>query len=89
MKEKVWLNKKPSSTHYCRPLQSQYQKETKELIRNEDEHLKTEMDRLVEFEVKLEVAEGIPDTTITFKFKLDLTMFDGKVVNALTNTLSS
>ena len=27
--------------------------------------------------------------TITFKFKLDLTMFDGKVVNALTNTLSS
>ena len=89
MNKNVWLNKKPSSTHYCRPLHLQHQKETEELIRNEYELLKAEINRLVKFEVKLEVEEGKPDTTITFKFKLDLTMFDGKVVNALTNTLSS
>ena len=89
MNKNVWLNKKPSSTHYCRPLHLQYQKETEESVRNEYELLKAEINRLVKFEVKLEVEEGKPDTTITFKFKLDLTMFDGKVVNALTNTLSS
>ena len=89
MNKNVWLNKKPSSTHYCRPLHLQYQKETEELIRNKYELLKAKINRLVKFEVKLEVEEGKPDTTITFKFKLDLTMFDGKVVNALTNTLSS
>nr|XP_047140452.1 uncharacterized protein LOC124815720 [Hydra vulgaris] len=85
----IWLNKKPSSTHYCRPLHLQHQKETEQLIRNEYELLKAEMNRLVKFEVKLEVEEGKLGTTITFKFKLDLTMFDAKVVNALTNTLSS
>ena len=89
MNKNVWLNKKPSSTHYCRPLHLQYQKETEELIRNKYELLKAEINRLVKFEVKLEVEEGKPDTTITFKFKLDLTMFDGEVVNALTNTLFS
>lgn len=30
-----WKNPRPSSTHYCRPLQFQYARETKDLIQQE------------------------------------------------------
>ena len=33
----IWHNKKPSSTHFCRPVCQQYKKESNVLIKEEEE----------------------------------------------------
>ncbi|XP_065680193.1 uncharacterized protein LOC124806266 [Hydra vulgaris] len=86
----IWYNKKPSSTHFCRPVCLQYKKETNVLIKEEEERLRIEIQKLEPFVVSLESkpTESSMMTAI-IKYNLDLTMFDGKVINALTSTTSS
>lgn len=75
----LWNNPVPSSPIYCRPLRVIFQKETATLIRSEWESLKAEIDNLV--------------TTHTNNYeihhKIILTMVDGKICQALTNTPSA
>ena len=76
----VWNNAKPSSAHFCRPLHLQYKKESTELSKSEEESINTQIENLVAYTA----LRGVK-----IKFKVDLTMFDGKVINALTDTLST
>ena len=85
----MWLNKKPSSTHYCRPVNLQYKKETAEVSQGEYECLKEEIDVLNDFVIKNGDTECTENVIHKIKYKVDLTMLNGKVVNALTNTKST
>ena len=79
----LWSNTKPNSCHFCRPLSLQYKKETKELSKQEHQLLVKQISELSKFKYEL---NGV---MIEVSAKVDLTMFDGKVVNALTDTLST
>lgn len=75
----MWQNPTPSSPVYCRPLRLQFIKETPNVIRAEYESVTGEIDVLHPY------VEG--NTVV--HHKLILTMVDGKVCQALTNTSSS
>ena len=84
----VWVNQKPSSSHFCRPLQLQYQKETKEVIQAEESRLKNEIDNLEDYRLDMKLSNG-QKVCLSLKYSISITMLDGKAVNALTDTASS
>ena len=84
----VWVNQKPSSSHFCRPLHLQYRKETKETTQMEQERINQEIDVLEDFSIDLIQPNG-EKLNGKIKYKVEMTMLDGKAVNALTNTLST
>ena len=86
--ELIWVNPKPNSSHFCRPLRLQYKKETKEISKSEYESLVHEIEGLEPLKIKISKEEE-ESVEVCIKFKVDCTMFDGKVVNALTETLST
>lgn len=78
----LFENPRPSSTRFCRPLRLQFAKETALLIAAEKASLDSQ------------IAELQPVTVECFgrsalvKFKMLMTMVDGKVCNAVTSTSS-
>ena len=86
--EEIWRNTKQNSSHFCRPLHLQFKKESKELSNEEFNNLKAELLSLEPFMVILENSEGSM-VRLKVTFKIDFTMFDGKVINALTGTAST
>ena len=84
----IQLSEKPSSTHYCRPVNLQYKKETPEVSQGEAKRLEEEIEALNHHVLELEDENG-RKTNHIINFKVDMTMFDGKVVNALTDTKST
>lgn len=44
--KRIWSNKRPSSTLYCRPVKFLFKQETEELIRQEDKEMKDAIDNL-------------------------------------------
>ena len=83
----LWLNSKPNSSHFCRPLSLKYQKETIEVSKHEHNSLLSQISELRPIPCEVEGKNG--KIQLIVDFKVDLTMFDGKVVNALTDTKSS
>jgi hypothetical protein len=83
----IWKNENPSSCHFCRPLHLQYKKESPILCREEETDLKSQITMLETF-YKVMVIAG-RTMTLVISYKVDLTMFDNKVVNALTDTKST
>lgn len=79
----AWKNEIPSSTKFCRPIKFAYKKETKDVITEEVGKIRDEIKELqpVIFEFN--------DQCIEVNFKMSLTMIDGKVAQALTETKSS
>lgn len=75
----LWKNPRPSSVRFCRPIRLQFLKETKEAIKIEREYIETQISQLT----LLTVTNPIK---ITVKYRLTLTMADGKVWSALTDT---
>ena len=75
----IWQNPVPSSSIYCRPLKLQFKKETAELTRSEIKDLTDAVTRLCPTECDSYVIHH----------KIILTMVDGKVCQALTNTPSA
>jgi len=80
----LWNNKTPQSIRFCRPLKLAFMKETKDSILNESEYLKRQIDKLQS--CKIILSDG---KFVYIKFRLYLTVIDGKVLNALTGTNSS
>ena len=85
----VWVNVKPNSSHFCRLLHLQYRKETQELSKEGYKDIIDQMDSLEDFKIYVQIESSEVTIELKIKAKIDLTMFDGKVVNALPNTLSS
>jgi len=77
----LWNNKTPQSIRFCRPLKLAFMKDTKESILNENEYLKSQIDKL-QF-CKVILGDG---KFVYIKLRLYLTVIDGKVLNALTGT---
>lgn len=79
----IWHNETPSSPLYCRPLVLRFHKETLDLIRNETDNIKQQIQQL---EATSVVVSG---KSFTVHAQFHLTMVDGKVCNALTENPSS
>ena len=68
-KNVIWTNPLPSSTRFCRPIRVQFEKETSELTKREEEIMKDQIKNLKSFNYN----------GFRVHFKLSLTMIDGKV----------
>lgn len=79
----VWQNLNPGSTKLCIPIGFQFAKESKELTLSEINKLETEIKRLTPLKVLID------NFSCKVKYKMLLTMIDGKVCQALTETPSS
>ena len=82
----VWRNEKPNSFQFCRPLHLQYQKESNDLCKREYADLVEQREKLMDYTF---VMNEEKNEHLNIKFKIDLTMFDGKVLNVLTDTAST
>lgn len=79
----LWNNPRPSSTKYCRPIKFEYEKETKEKTQDEVSSIKEEIKNLLP--TKIETNNG----TYLIGVDMHVTMVDGKVCQALTDTPSA
>lgn len=79
----IWQNPRPSSTLYCRPIKFIFSKETNELTITETNKVLDEITQLVP------TLCNVGESQISVKHELLLTMTDGKVCNALTDTRSA
>ena len=80
----VWRNQKPSSTQLCRPLRLQYAKETTQLSQDERRRVEGEVSQL---HPTVLVTPG--GRVVNIHHRLHLTMVNGKVVSALSETPTS
>lgn len=79
----VWQNPRPSSTMYCRPIKFIFSKETTQLTVSETNKVLEDINQLLP---TMCIDDGYK---VSVKHDLVLTMIDGKVCNALTETSSS
>jgi len=80
----LWNNRTPQSIRFCRPLKLEFLKESKAVVIQENLHIQEKIKNLIPCKVILNDKQII----IYVKFSLYLTVIDGKVLNALTNTKS-
>lgn len=76
----LWMNRKPSSTNLCRPLELEFTKETKDFIKLKAAEIQNAIKNLEVTVVK------VGDKTINCSHKVLFTMMDGKVSSAITDT---
>lgn len=79
----VWQNPTPSSPRFCRPIRFRYIKESTDITKDEINYVENAVKSLNPSNVTLQEEE------FTFKYIFKMTMIDGKVCNAATNTLST
>ena len=75
----VWSNATPSSTRFCRPVSLQFAKETKALTESEMRRTESEI---------LKLQPLVTDKAVV-RYKMSMTMVDGKVVHVATGTAST
>lgn len=73
----LWKNPRPSSTRYCRPIRLQYLKETTAVSLQEEPYFKDKISYLQPTVSKQK------DREYHITHRLQLTVVDGKVCNAL------
>lgn len=79
----IWQNPTPSSPRFCRPIRIRFLHETADITKEEINYVETQYQRLTKTEVLSE------NGTIQVQHKLVMTMVDGKVCNAATDTKST
>jgi len=79
----LWNNRTPQSIRFCRPLHLKYAKETKELVLQEKYNINQEILELQDLELHL------GDNLLRIKYKLFMTLIDGKILNILTGNKCS
>ena len=80
--QKIWQNPRPSSTRFCRLIQFQYVKETKDVVLAEVSRVEGEIADLKPTEV------AVRGRSFSFQFELLFSMIDGKVLNYVNQTPS-
>lgn len=80
-KKDIWVNPSPSSILYCRPLKFIFQKENKELVRNEEQKIMEKINSLDQFDIKFNNGQ-----TCSVVYNMLFTMMDGSVSNILSDT---
>lgn len=79
----LWNNRASQSTRFCRPISLQYVKESIDIIIRQKASIEVEIDELQVLEIDLN------NIKVRIHFSLFLTLIDGKVLNAITNTKST
>lgn len=79
----LWSNPNPQSYRFCRPIKIQYRSESKELTLQEKNRVEEEMKDLTSI-----YAETSAGNSVIGDPKLHLTLTDGKLFNAITDTKS-
>lgn len=81
----LWKNPRPSSTRYCRPIRFQFVKESSTVSKNEESYFKEKIASLCP------TTFSFNDRNRIFKIQhtLQLTMVDGKICSALSETSSA
>lgn len=79
--KECWINKKPSSTLFCRPVKFVFAKENRDLVRNEEAQMQQKIDGLQQSKIIIKNGKEI-----SVKHDLIFTMMDGSVANTLSNT---
>ncbi|CAB3258767.1 unnamed protein product [Arctia plantaginis] len=82
-KKVVWQNPTPSSPRFCRPIRFRFVKKSTNITREEIAYLENAQKRLTATKVDINSNE------YTFRHFMKMTMIDGKVCNAATNTSST
>lgn len=80
----LWFNRTPQSIRFCRPLKIEYAKESTDHILSEKRNLDLQIQNLMPF-----VYTGHNSSNIYVTFDLQMTLIDGKILNAVTGTKSS
>ncbi|GBP15234.1 hypothetical protein EVAR_91206_1 [Eumeta japonica] len=81
--EDIWINSTPGSKSFCRPITFEYTKETKIATQELVHHIESEIKLMQPILIEIE------DYSFNVSFDMRLTMIDGKVSNALTETSST
>jgi len=81
--EIMWMNDRPSSVRYCRPIKFTFMKETSSSTLQEYNYYMQEINNL------MPTVVTIKEISITITHNLQCTMIDGKVCNVLTSQKSS
>lgn len=79
----LWQNPTPSSPRFCRPIRFRFIKESTDVIKEEISYVENATRSLTPTQVNLNGCE------YTFTHVMKMTMIDGKVCNAATNTTST
>ncbi|XP_076545847.1 uncharacterized protein LOC143305586 [Osmia lignaria lignaria] len=82
-KKLVWQNPTPSSPRYCRPIRIRFVKETFDVITSEIDYIRNAINSLQPTKLTLFGRD------FSIQHKMILTMVDGKICNAITQTLST
>lgn len=80
-----WLNDRPCSNNYCRPLSFNFAKKNKDYVTNFVNNISFQISKLEKTKIKYHDI----DRTIFVEYKLLLTMIDGNICQILTGTSSS
>lgn len=78
----LWTNSTPGSKIFCRPISFEYTKETKDKTKELVNSIKNEINNLEKITIERNGCY------VNVSFQLQLTMIDGKVANAITDTKS-
>lgn len=82
-KKVIWENPSPSSPRFCRPIRFQFVKESDDVTKEEIRYVEESVKRLIPTDIE------INGNKFTYKHIFKMTMIDGKVCNAATNTKST
>lgn len=82
-KKIIWENPTPSSPRYCRPIRFRFVKESTAVIKQEISYVDESAKKLTPTEVTLNGSK------LMFEHVFKMTMIDGKVCNAATDTKST
>lgn len=82
-KKIIWQNPTPSSPRYCRPIRFRFVKESTDVIKEEISYVDESAKKLTPTEVILHGSK------LMFEHVFKMTLIDGKVCNAATDTKST
>lgn len=82
-KKIIWQNPTPSSSRFCRPIRFRYVKESTDITKEEINYVQNSIKSLNNTEVDLHGQK------FSFTHNLKMTMVDGKICNAATDTKST
>lgn len=80
----IWENESTQSTHSCRPIQLEFEKESEEYVKKTKKHIDEQIEDLPTHLLKMHNGQ---DLAISYRFYF--TMIDGKVLNVTTGTRSA
>ena len=85
--ETIWKNRSPSSILFCRPIRLQFKTETAVTCQQEKDYIESKIEEIEH--TTHSIALDNFEFKIILKYDLQLTMLDGKAINAISNNPST